>query len=302
MNNMSEHCFAALTCLDDLEASDLSHLPKSLLALLPFDKLMLMIADDKDYFANLDATGMKHLTSKDFCSKVTQPVFTQIKTAALASVDERCAAALTFKKSLTEAQIRAFSKRAFRLFTKDMTAELPAITALTPEQFHELSADVKEAKQSAAQLLTKEVLAALPSEYVAKLSEELLGATPAPSFAAFSTKDNVVALPAASLRRVSAEQVKMIPAEALSALTVAQVQELGVALTEASTSPITHLLNDKNVKLSAEAQAAAVKRAEGDKERFAKSAAAANKKDGSSASTIGVSALGLVLAAVALAF
>ena len=76
-------------------------------------------------------------------------------------------------------------KHAFRLYTKDMAAELSAIITLTPEQFHELSADVKDAKNSAAQLLTKEALTSLPIEYVAKLSEELLGATPAASFAAF---------------------------------------------------------------------------------------------------------------------
>ena len=93
----------------------------------------------------------------------------------------------------------------------------------------------------------------------------------------------------------------MVPAEAVSVLTVTQVQELGVALTEASTSPITHLLNDKNVKLSAEAQVAAIKRAEEDKERFAK-AAAASKKVKSSASTVSVSVFGLLLAAVALVF
>ena len=276
MKNMSDHCFAALTCLEELEPSDLSRVPKTLLALLPYDKLMLMVAENKEYFANLDAAGMKQLTSKDFCAKVTPQIFDQIKAPALAAVDARCAAALTFKKSLTGAQIRAFPQDAFRLYTKDMAAELPAIITLTPEQFHQLSADVKDPKNSAAQLLTKEALTSLPIEYVAKLSEELLSATPAASFAAF-TKNAVAALPAASLRRVSAEQIKMVPAEAVSVLTVTQVQELGVALTEASTSPITHLLNDKNVKLSAEAQVAATKRAEEDKERFAKTVAASKK-------------------------
>lgn len=302
MNNMSEHCFAALTCLDELEPSDISHLPKSLLALLPYEKLMLMVAEDKEYFANINAADMKHLITKDFCPKVTESIFRQIKAPALAAVDARCAAALTFKKSLTENQIRAFSESAFRLYTNVMVAELlSAITTLTPKQFQQLSADVKDTKHSAAQLLTKEVLATLPSEYIANLSQELLGATPAASFAAFSTKDAVIALPATSLGLVNAEKIMMIPVEAVSALTVAQIQELGVALTDASTSPITHLLNNKAVTLSPESQVAATKRAEDDKERFAK-AKEVTKKDASSASTVSISAFGLLLAAVALVF
>ena len=299
LKNVSETCFGAFTFVDELDGNDLNFLPPSFSTLLPYSKLMSMLGDNATpFFEKLDETGLKNLVGKDFCKEVGKENFSAIPEKTLISVDAKCAAALTFKKELSQKQVRAFPAPAFKLFDKTAAAEIK-LTDLTPDQFEQLSADVPKENNAGANL-TKDVLTALPATHTAKLSKPLLEATPVGALAAFDTKEKVAALPPKSLNGLIKDQVAAIPCDAMSGFTATQIQELGTTTTDLAKHPL-HLFTDEHHKkhFSKETLELAAKRLEEETKRIN----GLNKnetKAASGAMSSGVSALALTGLAIAM--
>ena len=293
LKSLSNECHAALTCMCEFDGSDLANLPASFSSMLPYEKLIEALGEDaKKYFEKLEETGFKNLVGKEsFCKQVSKEHFSAIPEKNLTVMDAKCAAVLSFKKELTQKQVRAFPAPAFKLFDKKAAAEIK-ITDLSPEQFEQLSAEVPKENNAGANL-TKEVLAALPATHTAKLSKSLLEATPVGALAAFDTKEKVSALPPKSLSGLSKEQVAAIPGEAMPGFTAAQIQELGSSTTDLAKHPLHLLLDEQHKKhFSKETLELASKRLEEETKRIN----ALDKKTAASSGVMSASVSAVALA------